>query len=126
SIENSVLASIGKFSLLFLKPLGFNWELATGLISGFIAKEASLSTLGAIYGASGNKLGEILLGNITPITAFTFIVFQLLYIPCAATVATIYKETRSIKWTLFSIFYSLSYAYIFTLFLNQVLSLFWR
>lgn len=123
NIEDSLLAMIGKFSLIFLKPLGFNWELATGLISGFVAKEASISTLGAIYSASGSELGKILLKNISPITAFTFVVFQLLYLPCAATVATIYKETNSIKWTFFSMIYSLSYTYILTFLLYQFLSI---
>ncbi len=122
-IQNSILAEIGRFLSLFMKPMGFNWELTTGLLSGFIAKEASLSTLGAIYGVSGNELGKILLKNITPITALSFIVFQLLYIPCAATVATIYQETKSIKWTLFSMGYSLMYAYVFTFFLYQILSI---
>lgn len=126
NIENSLLATIGKFSLIFLKSLGFNWELATGLISGFVAKEASISTLGAIYSASGRELGEILLNKISPITAFSFVVFQLLYLPCAATVATIYKETKSIKWTIFSMFYSLSYSYILTFIIYQILSLIWR
>lgn len=74
-------------------------------------------------GVSGSELGKILLKNITPITAFSFIVFQLLYIPCAATVATIYQETKSIKWTIFSMGYSLMYAYTFTFILHQILSI---
>lgn len=122
-IQNSILARIGRFFSLFMKPMGFNWELTTGLLSGFVAKEASLSTLSAIYGVSGSELGKILLKNITPITAFSFIVFQLLYIPCAATVATIYQETKSIKWTIFSMGYSLMYAYTFTFILHQILSI---
>ncbi|HPU44028.1 MAG TPA: ferrous iron transport protein B, partial [Dictyoglomaceae bacterium] len=100
NIENSILANIGKTLMPLFSPLGFNWQLTTGLISGFVAKEASLSTLGSIYGASGNALGKLLLKDLSPITAFSFLVFQLLYIPCAATIATIYKETNSLKWTL--------------------------
>ncbi|MGB9856754.1 MAG: ferrous iron transport protein B [Dictyoglomaceae bacterium] len=111
-IENSLLAYIGKLILPFLKPLGFNWQLVAGLIAGFVAKEASLSTLSTIYHVSGNNLGNILLKEITSLTAYSFMVLQLLYIPCAATVATIYKETNSKKWTLFSVIYSLSFAYV--------------
>ncbi|HOP94179.1 MAG TPA: ferrous iron transport protein B [Dictyoglomaceae bacterium] len=123
NIENSILANIGKTLMPLFSPLGFNWQLTTGLISGFVAKEASLSTLGSIYGASGNALGNLLLKDLSPITAFSFVVFQLLYIPCAATIATIYKETNSLKWTLITIFYSLTYAYLFTLILHTGITL---
>jgi len=122
-IQNSILAQIGKFFSIFMKPMGFNWELTVGLLSGFVAKEASLSTLSAIYGVSSNELGSLLLKIITTKTAFSFVVFQLLYIPCAATVATIYQETKSLKWTIFSMIYSLTYAYIFTFILYQILSI---
>ncbi|HOJ92080.1 MAG TPA: ferrous iron transport protein B [Dictyoglomaceae bacterium] len=123
NIENSILANIGKTLMPLFSPLGFNWQLTTGLISGFVAKEASLSTLGSIYGASGNALGKLLLKDLSPITAFSFLVFQLLYIPCAATIATIYKETNSLKWTLITIFYSLTYAYLFTLIIHTGITL---
>lgn len=122
-IQNSILAQIGKFFSIFMKPMGFNWELTVGLLSGFVAKEASLSTLSAIYGVSSNDLGSLLLKIITTKTALSFVVFQLLYIPCAATVATIYQETKSLKWTIFSMIYSLTYAYIFTFILYQILSI---
>ncbi|ACI19510.1 ferrous iron transport protein B [Dictyoglomus thermophilum] len=122
-IQNSILAQIGKFFSIFMKPMGFNWELTVGLLSGFVAKEAALSTLSAIYGVSSNELGSLLLKIITTKTAFSFVVFQLLYIPCAATVATIYQETKSLKWTIFSMIYSLTYAYIFTFILYQILSI---
>jgi ferrous iron transport protein B len=124
NIENSLLSQIGKLFLPLVSPLGFNWQLTTALISGFVAKEASLSTLSAIYGHSGNELGNILLKDLSPITAYSFVIFQLLYIPCAATVATIYKETNSIKWTVFAIFYSLIYAYTFTFVLHYILVFF--
>jgi len=124
NIENSLLSQIGKLFLPLVSPLGFNWQLTTALISGFVAKEASLSTLSAIYGHSGNELGNILLKDLSPITAYSFVIFQLLYIPCAATVATIYKETNSIKWTAFAIFYSLIYAYTFTFVLHYILIFF--
>ncbi|MCX7845276.1 MAG: ferrous iron transport protein B [Dictyoglomaceae bacterium] len=115
NIENSYLASLGKIFLPLLKPLGFNWQLVLGLITGFIAKEASLSTISTIYQASGENLRNILLSEINPLTAYSFMVLQILYIPCAATLATIYKETNSKKWTLFSIIYSLTFSYILSL-----------
>ncbi|MCX7796646.1 MAG: ferrous iron transport protein B [bacterium] len=120
-ISNSILAQVGKALLPLFSKLGFNWQLTVGLITGFIAKEASLSTLGTIYGLSGSELGSALLREISPITAYSFVVFQLLYIPCAATVATIYKETNSLKWTLFALSFSLAYAYLFTFILNKIL-----
>lgn len=124
NMENSFLAYIGKIFLPLLSPLGFNWQMVSGLITGFIAKEASLSTLSAIYQASGESLRNILLREITPLTAYSFMVLQLLYIPCAATVATIYKETNSKKWTLFSILYSLFFAYIVSLIIYNLGKLF--
>lgn len=120
-ISNSILARVGKILLPILSHLGFNWQLTIGLITGFVAKEASLSVLGAIYGVSGSELGKNLLKEISPITAYVFVVFQLLYIPCAATVATIYKETNSLKWTLFAVSFSLIYAYLFTFILYRIL-----
>jgi len=112
NIENSILSYIGKFFLPILKPLGFSWQLVMGLIAGFVAKEASLSALATIYQVGEESLGSIIIGQITPQTAYIFMVFQLLYIPCIATVATIYKETNSKKWTLFSMVYSLIFAYL--------------
>ncbi|MCS7202115.1 MAG: ferrous iron transport protein B [Dictyoglomus sp.] len=114
NMENSLLAYIGRIFLPFLSPLGFNWQLVVGLIAGFVAKEASLTTLSTIYHATEENLRTILLSEVTPLTAYCFMILQLLYIPCAATIATIYKETNSKKWTLFSIIYSLVFSYIFT------------
>ncbi len=121
NIEKSFLASIGKFFLPLLKPLGFNWQLLLGLITGFVAKEASLSTLSTVYQASGENLKNILLSEITLPTAYSFMVFQILYIPCVATVATIYKETNSKKWVLFSVIYSLVFAYFVSFIIYSLL-----
>ncbi len=121
NIENSFLAYIGKLFLPLLKPLGFNWQLLLGLITGFVAKEASLSTLSTVYQASGENLKSILLSQISLPTAYSFMVFQLLYIPCAATVATIYKETNSPKLTIFSVIYSLIFAYVVSFIIYNLL-----
>lgn len=112
NIEESFLAGIGKLLLPLFRPFGFNWQLISALIAGFVAKEASLSTLSTIYQANGEGMRNILLTKITPLTAYSFMVLQLLYIPCAATTATIFKETNSIKWTLFSVIFSLSLSYL--------------
>jgi|YelNatPaOPRAMG01_1025707.scaffolds.fasta_scaffold00025_13 ferrous iron transport protein B len=124
NIENSLLAYIGKLFLPLLKPLGFNWQLISALIAGFVAKEASLSTISTIYQSSGENLRNILLKEISPLTAYSFMVIQLLYIPCAGTSATIYKETNSLKWTIFSIIYSLTFAYFISFILYIIISLF--
>jgi ferrous iron transport protein B len=85
--------------------MGLDWKLLIALLASFIAKENSIAILGVLFSAGGNhtQLAATLSTAITPIAALSFLVVSMLFIPCASTVATIRHETRSWKWTLFTI-----------------------
>ncbi|PMQ02331.1 MAG: ferrous iron transport protein B [Dictyoglomus sp. NZ13-RE01] len=126
NLEDSFLSQLGKIILPIFKTMGFNWQLVIALITGFVAKESSLSTLSTIYQKAGLDLTQALKTQFTPTTIYAFLVMQLLYIPCLATLATIYKETHSKKWTAFSVFYSLVYAYILSFIVYIIGGLLWK
>lgn len=99
--ENSLLALVGKLIAPLFRPLGFDdWRVTTSLISGFSAKEAVVSTMAVLLNTSIANLQGVLSGFFTPLTAFSFLVFTLLYTPCVAAVATIKRELNSSVKTL--------------------------
>ncbi len=101
SSSDSLLAMIGRLISPVLRPIGFaDWRVATALISGFVAKEAVVSTLSVLLNTSMSALGSALSGLFTPLAAVSFLVFTLLYTPCVAAVATIKKELDSGIWTI--------------------------
>jgi ferrous iron transport protein B len=112
----SFIGRIGRGIEPFFKPLGFSWREGVALITGFVAKEVVVSTLGVLYAGEIEEaeLGSVIKerSGLTPITAFAFLVFVLIYTPCLATVAAIRQETRSWKWTFFSIGYQISLAWV--------------
>ncbi|WML43262.1 ferrous iron transport protein B [Neobacillus sp. PS3-40] len=120
-MDNSYLAAIGNVIAPILRPIGFGtWQASASLITGFLAKESIISTMNIIYFVpKGGSLQGLLTDYYTPLAAYSFMVFILLYIPCLATVATIYKETASKKWTAFSIVYALALAYILSFVIYQ-------
>ncbi|WP_239255877.1 ferrous iron transport protein B [Listeria ilorinensis] len=121
----SFLAIIGGFIAPILAPLGFGtWQAGATLIPGFLAKEVVVSTMAIIYSVSEEGLGALLSTHYTPLSAYCFMLFILLYIPCLATVAAIRKETASWKWTAFSVIYPLATAYILVFCVYQIGSLF--
>jgi ferrous iron transport protein B len=92
----SLLAAIGRLIAPVFSPLGFaDWRVATGLITGITAKEAVVSTLSVLLGTAAADLSTALSGLFTPLAAVSFLLFTLLYTPCAAAVATIKKELKS-------------------------------
>jgi len=105
NIETSILGSIGKALEPIGMQLGLSWKLVVALLASFIAKENSIATLGILYGTGDDSatLAATLGTVIAPAAALSFLVVQLLFIPCAATVGAIRQETRSWKWTLFTI-----------------------
>ncbi len=112
---NSVIGVIGHVMEPLVAPLGFDWRIAVALIFGFIAKEIVIGSMGVLYGVGGNEdalAGILVAGAMTPLSALGLMVFTLLYVPCIATIAVIKKETGSWKWTLFSVFYGTSLAWI--------------
>jgi len=109
----SILALIGKLISGIFYPLGFSdWRVSTALITGFTAKEAVISTLAVLTGANIAELGQTLQTFFSPLSAFCFLVFTLLYTPCVAAVATVKRELGSMKGTVFVIMYQLGIAWL--------------
>ena len=126
---NSFLGIIGGVIAPVLRPLGFGtWQAAVALLSGLIAKEAVVSSMSMFYGfslgASGAVVASALSGTFqTPLAAYAFLVFVLLYVPCVAAVSTIRKEMDSAKWTIRSILWQLAAAYLGSFLVYQIGSL---
>lgn len=119
----SILGQIGRFIAPIFKPAGFgNWQAAVGLFSGIAAKEAVVATLGMVYAGveEGVELVNVIRSVFTPLTAASFMVMTLLYTPCAATLATIKKETGSGKWALFSAVYTFAIGWIVAVLVFQI------
>ena len=122
----SILAVIGQKIAFIFSPLGFgNWEAVVSLFSGFIAKESVVATLSVVYKASSQAdLANIIMTQFTLASSVAFMVFTLLYVPCAATVATIKKETKSLGFTLKAILFQTLVAYFIAFLAYNVVSLF--
>ena len=100
-LETSYLATVGRWLEPVGQTVGFDWRLIVALLTGFIAKENSIATLGVLFGAAENAGLSQTLANAFPVrTGLAFITFQMLFIPCVATVAAVRQETRSWRWTL--------------------------
>jgi ferrous iron transport protein B len=103
-VETSFLAQIGRWLEPVGSLMGFDWRLLVALLTSFIAKENSIATLGVIFGAGEDAgLGEVLAGAFSVPTALAFLVVQMLFVPCVATVAAVKQETGSWGWTLFNL-----------------------
>ena len=106
--ENSYIGQIGKAVEPVIEPLGFDWKLGIGLISGVGAKELVVSTLGVLY-TNEEDVENVNLSNripITPLAALAYLLFVLIYFPCIATLAAIKQESGSWKWALFAAGYT--------------------
>ena len=115
-LETSWLASIGKVIAPVFEPLGFDWKMAVCLITGLPAKEAIVSTMAILYG------GNLAAAGFTQLTAYSFMLFVLLYFPCVATVATLRRETTR-GWAAFLVVHSLLLAWVVAFVVYQVGSL---
>ena len=128
AFTDSFAASVGKFIAPIFTPLGFgNWRAALSLLTGIVAKEVIVSNMSIAYGAgagSGLSLMEALSTSFSPLSAYSFMVYVLLYIPCIGVISVIKKETGSWKWTGFSIAYQLVIAWIISFGVYQIGSLF--
>jgi ferrous iron transport protein B len=118
-LEGSYLGRLGHLIEPVFAPLGFDWRTSVAVISGFVAKEIVVSTLGVLHaaGADVNEESEVLrralrASGMTPLGAYALMAFVLTYVPCLATVGAIRRETNSWKWTAFSITYSLTLAWV--------------
>ena len=124
--ENSYIGRIGKAIEPVMEPLGFDWKLSIGILSGVGAKELVVSSLGVLYAddaeADQTTLAERL--PITPLVAYGYMVFVLLYFPCIATLAAIRQEAGSWKWAAFAATYTTVLAWIMSFAVHQLGGLF--
>lgn len=113
-INSSYAAMMGRLLEPIGSLMGFDWRIMVALIAGFGAKETTITTLGVLYASSGGSAGFIsgLRASLTPLVAYTFLLVQMIYVPCLATVAIIRKETGSWKWTGVAVGYTLLLAFI--------------
>ena len=120
--EHSYIGQIGKAIEPAIKPLGFDWKLGIGLLSGVGAKELVVSSLGVLY-TNEEDIESVNLSNripITPTIALAYMLFVLIYFPCVATLAAIKQESGSWKWALFTAFYTTALAWIVAFIVNQI------
>ena len=123
--KNSYIGQIGKAIEPVIKPLGFDWKLGIGLISGVGAKELVVSTLGVLYTNEGD-VENVNLSNripITPLVALAYMLFVLIYFPCIATFAAIKQESGSWKWAIFTAGYTTGLAWLVAFTVFQIGSL---
>ena len=124
--ENSYIGQIGKAIEPVIEPLGFDWKLGVGLLSGVGAKELVVSTLGVLY-TNEEDIESVNLSDripITPVVALGYMLFVLLYFPCVATLVAIKQESGSWKWALFAALYTTTLAWLVAFIVNQVGKLF--
>ena len=123
-LDMSILAAVGNAIAWIFKPLGWgNWQAAVASITGLVAKENIVGTMGILYGANGTVYSA-LQEAFTPITGYSFLVFNLLCAPCFAAIGAIKREMNNAKWTWFAIGYQCIFAYVIALIVNQIGAMF--
>ncbi|MBR0466787.1 MAG: ferrous iron transporter B [Clostridia bacterium] len=119
-LGNSLLAFIGKGIAWIFAPLGFGtWQATVASITGLVAKENIVGTMGILYGGGEASVWETLGSAFNGITGYSFLVFNLLCAPCFAAIGAIKREMNNAKWTWFAIGYQCGFAYIVSLMINQ-------
>ena len=119
-IDRSILAAIGGVIAWIFKPLGWgNWQAAVASITGLVAKENIVGTMGILYGGGEGTVYQSLASAFTGITGYSFLVFNLLCAPCFAAIGAIKREMNSAKWTWFAIGYQCLFAYAISLVIYQ-------
>jgi ferrous iron transport protein B len=120
--EKSYLGYIGKSLVPAFQPIGIDWKGSVALLTGFVAKEIVVSTLGILYAVDDESeaLNKALVSSgMTRLSALSIMIFVLLYVPCFATIAVIGRETHSSKWAIFSAVYSTGVAWIIAFIIYQ-------
>ena len=124
-IDSSILAAIGGAIAWIFAPLGWgNWEATVASITGLVAKENIVGTLGILYGGGDGSVYDAMASAFTGITGYSFLVFNLLCAPCFAAIGAIKREMNNAKWTWFAIGYQCGFAYVIGLMINQFGNLF--
>ena len=120
-IQSSILAAIGGVIAWIFKPLGWgNWQAAVASITGLVAKENIVGTLGILYGGGDGTVYQNIGAAFTGISGFSFLVFNLLCAPCFAAIGAIKREMNNAKWTAFAIGYMCVFAYVVSLIVYQI------
>jgi len=119
-INTSILSHIGKFLEPLGRLMGLNCQMMVALISSFIAKENTIATLGTLLGGQNTGLATQLKAMLTPAAGLAFLVVQVLFIPCVASVAAIRSETKSWRWPLITVAYQLVLAFVMAIIVFQI------
>jgi ferrous iron transport protein B len=116
----SLIGRFGQLAAPIFAPLGFgNWQAASSLVFGILAKEVVVSTLGVVYAAGEGSLRTVLASNFSPLAAYSFLAMVLIYTPCAATLGAIKSETQSWKWPIISAVYLFVLAWVVSFIIYQ-------
>jgi len=115
-LSQSYIGRIGHAIEPLIRPLGFDWKLGVSLVTGIVAKEVVVSTMGVLYQAGEDDEGglreALKRSGMDPVTSLGFMLFVLIYVPCIVTVITIWRETGSFGWTAFAISYLVALAWV--------------
>ena len=124
-LDMSLLATIGNAIAWIFIPLGWgNWQATVASITGLVAKENIVGTMGILYGGGELTAWQTLAQNFNGVTGMSFLVFNLLCAPCFAAIGAIKREMNNAKWTWFAIAYQCGFAYVISLMINQFGGLF--
>ena len=119
-LDMSILAAIGGVLAWIFKPLGWGtWQATVASITGLVAKENIVGTMGILYGSGDGTVYQTLAGAFTGVTGYSFLVFNLLCAPCFAAIGAIKREMNNAKWTWFAILYQCVFAYAIALMITQ-------
>ena len=119
-LDSSILAKIGSCIAWIFTPLGWgNWQATVASITGLVAKENIVGTMGILYGAGDLTVYQALAQAFTSVAGYSFLVFNLLCAPCFAAIGAIRREMNSAKWTWFAIGWQCGFAYVIALMVNQ-------
>jgi ferrous iron transport protein B len=122
-LEQLKYTGIGRIGMTlepFFRPLGFKWRESVSLLTGFVAKEVIVSSMGVLYLADNSELDRdqrlktAITDHFTPLKGFAFMLFVLLYTPCVVALITVIRELKSVKWSIFSVVYQIALAWIVT------------
>ncbi|MBQ3866031.1 MAG: ferrous iron transporter B, partial [Clostridia bacterium] len=120
-LDMSILAKIGGAIAWIFAPLGWgNWQAAVASITGLVAKENIVGTMGILYNSDVQTPYQVLREAFTAVTGYSFLVFNLLCAPCFAAIGAIKREMNNAKWTWFAIGYQCGFAYLVALCINQI------
>ncbi|MBR4362201.1 MAG: ferrous iron transporter B [Ruminococcus sp.] len=120
-LDSSLLAGFGSLIAWIFAPLGWgNWQATVASITGLVAKENIVGTMGVLYGGGDGTVWQTLADKFTGITGFSFLVFNLLCAPCFAAIGAIKREMNNAKWTVFAIAYQCGFAYAIALMITQI------